>query len=723
MARLGQGPTANESSDGINTAASNDEQPVNQPVSNDNNQLSLPVESATPSVITTVRDQSHRVSTATGAFARQGVPLRSMATRLVRDQDDEMENTPRENQAVNTGFNFSQGQAGGSALSRFLAEQGPRVTPTVNPYDDAAQADEPTQVRRSLRERVMASNPTRGEAESYRRGLLFANRWLLSGIDSRWDDLHGQDRGDSLLGPRATQAEREFRDYKQHLAVDVADIHPHSRRRFTAYAEEHLLRLRFSGISLSSLISNATYFDVPYLRRHSDSAYIQWWCSPQFRELSDAMDNIPPSSTQRVSAAVLGVYVTLCEHDGVPWKRYLLEVSSDTVDESILESPPYRQVAPPPVHYTTVNDHDVLVIKRNLQSATGSFLGFTCVRTPIREELRCYTPETWRRQERRNRHRYERFILGFQCETDLLHRGGIMSQYAELPRWWAEVEVPYGFLPESPRMLYYLGLKESIPRRHVWDVFLQSEWAMCCATHLMYEARAGRLWWLPYELRCDIRTLGISDLSFLPDQQETRYTTYNREVELIQNLRKLLEYIDMIAWDRIPSNGIIPEYPNLGDGFFCTGGAKPVGRIGAYTPVHRSADWVVFDPERWCLQLPDKYFVEFSHAETGDYDPEHPRLGRVYDRSDSRYYTSVAEEEWRSRTLGRLQRDGNAMDTSTIQPNPGPSAGRIRRSRARTRSFESNPLLEQFQREGITDVNTLITRLRGDSSGAGPSGA
>lgn len=722
MARLGHSSPAVSNAEGINTAASADVViETNSMFNNNREQLSLPIESATPSIHSTVQLNSTSVIPTPGDTQPSGVNHRNMDEQPSSGTNHN-NNDDQAMQIDATAIDQHHlSMPSGSALSRFLAEQGPTTLPTVNPYEHTAPASQPAHERTSLRDRVLGPRASRNEMESYRRGLLFANRWLLDGIDTRWDDLYGQTRGDALLGSQVTNEERAFRDYQDHLAVDTRDIYPHSQRRFTAYAEEHLLRLRVSGVLLSSLVTNATYFDVPYLRRRTDAISIKWWTFPHFAELANALDSMPSEQVTRVSKAVLGPYFTLCEHDGVPWERYLLEVSSDTVDESILASPPYRTVAPPPVHYAKRDGHDVLVIKKNLQAEDGSYLGFTCVHTPIREEVQTYTPETWRRQERRNRHRFERFTLGHQCEVDLLRRRAIMSLYPALPRWWSEVEVPYGFLPETPRMLYYLGLREQVPRRLVWDIYLRSEWALCCATHLIYEARAGRLWWLPYELRCDIRTLGLHDPSIHQEGMPYTYTTREREMGLATQLSKLLEFIDMIAWERIPSDGIIPEYPELVEDFSCSGGVKPEGRIGVITPVHRSADWVIFDPEHWCLQLPNKYFVEFSNVETGAYNPEHPRLGRVYDQSDSRYRASTAEDDWRARTRERLQRNDDVMESST-PPVSGPSTGRISRPRARTSSIDSSQLLDQLAREGITDVDSLVARLRGvNPSEGGPS--
>ena len=45
---------------------------------------------------------------------------------------------------------------------------------------------------------------------------------------------------------------------------------------------------------------------------------------------------------------------------------------------------------------------------------------------------------------------------------------------------------------------------------------LRSDWTFSVASHFLYEARAGRLWWIPMAVREDIRTMGFHDPNQIP---------------------------------------------------------------------------------------------------------------------------------------------------------------------------------------------------------------
>ena len=221
------------------------------------------------------------------------------------------------------------------------------------------------------------------------------------------------------------------------------------------------------------------------------------------------------------------------------------------------------------------------------------------------------------------------------------------------------------------------------------------------------------------------------------------------ERDLRQKLAQLLNFISSLAWYKIPRDGKIPEYPTNED-FECCGGEDPVNN-GGITPVHRGADWVVFDTEYWCLHVPDKYFVEFVDAEQGSYVPDEPRRDRLrdyemvlpYERNQPSCGVDCRMEEWQedqparvrshdaelaTRLERRIPRQGSS-DASTVW-------GGISRRRTTPQPAISASLAAYLAREGITDLETFlamqdgITRIsrgnddqRSSDGGAGPSNA
>lgn len=71
-----------------------------------------------------------------------------------------------------------------------------------------------------------------------------------------------------------------------------------------------------------------------------------------------------------------------------------------------------------------------------------------------------------------------------------------------MPSWWGEVEVPYGFHNEMALLVAYVTLAHL---DGATEVALSSEWKYIVARQLLYEARSGRLWWLPVRVGKDMR--------------------------------------------------------------------------------------------------------------------------------------------------------------------------------------------------------------------------
>ena len=593
--------------------------------------------------------------------------------------------------------------------------------------------ERPGETEKERRLRIIGPNLTRGESDAYNRGLYNVDRWLTSGI-ATWSEYPGDPYADKDVALRFDPFEAVTYDYVQHLRVPPRNVLRHAARRFVAFAHEHVMRIRHSGCSIAD--GQVNRFDVRWARRAIDLPYLSWLASEDFENLRQVINNTPAEVVlPTVSRVVLGGFRSLCESDGVPWESYLLELPSGSVNTEALSNPGFRRIAPTAVHYSRVNGDDKLVIKPFLVDFDGYFLGYSVIKTRIEDQLPVYTPAAWRRQERGKRHRYERFIAGYQCEVEILEKGAVQARYPGLPLDWDSYEVPYGFWNEIPLSMYYWGSKfMGVPSRSL-SILFRSEWAMSVATHLMYEARGGRLWWISPKIRRDIRLLELDDSSKIPLNLPDGFNR-DREVRQADQLKQLLEYVDMLAWSKIPRDGVIPEYPYLNEEFEVCGGIVPESKIGRVTPVFRGADWVLFDAEHWQLHLPDKYFVPYVDDTRGAFDPEDPRPDRRYDGEDRVGYVGGFDDpvqEWRNRQLARSGSHSRSASFNHSGSTPGSasqgSAGRgpfavqtrIQRHRRAASSMDANALMGQLADRGITDIQDLLNRL--DQSGRGPSDA
>lgn len=672
-------------------------------------------------------------------------PTTNVVTTTTINMEESNPNNSNQPPVQDMQVDTSTAQAGIDMISRWHAERSQAMTTGVDSYQRQGVLpfnDEEDEERRKLR--ILGPRPSSRQRDAYSRGMYNNDRWITPGIAEYFVPLTSRVPVQAQLGDRVSAPDRVTFDFHAHIDVSPEDIHDHARSRFIPGVEEHYRRLRVSNTLIENHCVNN--FDVRWARRTSDIPFLTWLTSAQFMQLESLV--IEQGCSDRVSRVILGpLHETLCEVDGVPWERYLLEVNSSSDVHEILE-PSFRNLAPPPVHYSSVDGREDLVIKPSLCDSQGYFVGYTAIRVPFLNQAQHYTPLTWRRQERGKRHRFERFIVGFQCEAEFLMKRTILDRFPSLPEWWSDVEVPYGFWNEMPRIIYYWGSRFTKNRLNIiGSLLLRSEWARSVATHLLYEARAGRLWWIPVSVRQDIRTMGLDSPAMVPTDPALILpgTTREREINLAKQLAKLLEFIDMIAWTRIPKDGIIPEYPFLNDRFDCSGGLNPPNKLGRITPCFRGGDWVIFDPERWCLQLPDRYFVPFSDESRQQYVPEDPRDDRVHDGISNENQSDVPAglRLWQSRQVSRLRSTDPeftlppAVAALARHPQPGAASATITRPRARgvpvsarisrdrrTQSTDSaQQLLDRLASEGITDVQSLLSRLGGSSAGAGPSSA
>ena len=70
--------------------------------------------------------------------------------------------------------------------------------------------------------------------------------------------------------------------------------------------------------------------------------------------------------------------------------------------------------------------------------------------------------------------------------------------------------------------------------------------------HLVYEARAGRLYWIPYPVMQDARTLELHSLPFT----DTPFS-----MDICKKVEKLLNTIDPNYWKDLTVGNKIPGFP------------------------------------------------------------------------------------------------------------------------------------------------------------------
>lgn len=187
-----------------------------------------------------------------------------------------------------------------------------------------------------------------------------------------------------------------------------------------------------------------------------------------------------------------------------------------------------------------------------------------------------FQPLTDRRAMRRNRHRVGVFLCPEWKEAYKTRRDAMEIRYPAYPSWWGPYEVPYGCRAELPPVLYYASSKLLRgPDDPSWLIF-RAEWAMNVLEDVVYQARSGRLYWVPPALRDDMRTLGISSL----------LERCSRSVQV--EAEQLINFIDRIRWSDVPAvQRFIPGY------------------AGDWTPVFANGDFVWFDAANWRPDLED----------------------------------------------------------------------------------------------------------------------
>ena len=130
-----------------------------------------------------------------------------------------------------------------------------------------------------------------------------------------------------------------------------------------------------------------------------------------------------------------------------------------------------------------------------------------------------------RELERRELHRTGCLVPGHCTEVVAVKRAHVGRRYVSLPWWWREVEVPYNMRPELPLCVSYIGRRLAQNAAHpAWKI-VRSEWAVQIAMDLMVQARFGRLYWIPIQVRRDLRDLDL-DYIFGASPEEYRMNLY-----------------------------------------------------------------------------------------------------------------------------------------------------------------------------------------------------
>ena len=174
--------------------------------------------------------------------------------------------------------------------------------------------------------------------------------------------------------------------------------------------------------------------------------------------------------------------------------------------------------------------------------------------------MRHYLAKSHRLFERNQRHRHGLFIQYHNVEVDYIDPHKLREMYARVPAWYSEIETTYGFHYGSAATLQYASSALQFISTGTRQEFmlwsrLRTETVAQIIEHLVYEARAGRLFWIPYPVRQDARTLELHSLSFTD-------TPYSKEV--CKKFEKLLNTIDRISWKELPTWNKIPGFPDTG---------------------------------------------------------------------------------------------------------------------------------------------------------------
>ena len=243
----------------------------------------------------------------------------------------------------------------------------------------------------------------------------------------------------------------------------------------------------------------------------------------------------------------------------------------------------------------------------------------------------------------------------------------LREMYARVLAWYSEIETTYGFHYGSAAILQYASSSLQFISTGTHQEFmlwsrLRTETVAQIIEHLVYEARASRLYWIPYPVRQDARTLELHSLPFT----DTPYS-----MDICKKVQKLLTTIDPISWKDFPSGNKIPRFPVTGVISHC-GSTKPT-KIRVITPVFENVERVLFDAEMRECHLPEMYWIQPDAS--GKIDGSGGPTGEPDSTVQDEILEDLDDEMVDEGTAGYLQRSfGKAV---TIADGSGPSNSAI----------------------------------------------
>lgn len=250
------------------------------------------------------------------------------------------------------------------------------------------------------------------------------------------------------------------------------------------------------------------------------------------------------------------------------------------------------------------------------------------------EQANLHMPTDWKLWERQTRHRYDVLVGVQNREVFAFTERGRLARYPAMPWWWQSVEVPFGLAVEAPEILAYKGIElRENPGSALWNVF-RAEHAANCAAALVYEARRGRIWWVPRGVRDDMYELGLEACV---------------GEGAADDARAVLREIELIRWSQVPTtNRCLPQ------------------RSTGSTPVFDHGDWVEFDVDDWESKMADEaYYCE------GDWGFPEDGKKPDRDRGEKRHGDFSSSPQWAGHFRWQQQQQasasgGNAEDDGSV---------------------------------------------------------
>ena len=431
-------------------------------------------------------------------------------------------------------------------------------------------------------------------------------------------------------------------------------------KRFCLTVTEQLARLVHHGLRLPCTIPHDAYvLDLAFVRHPIERPFAQWFGTVNFRDNIHWLESRDQDFPGRVWRGAVADF-ELSVYAGIPWVVLFEDVPEGLDGEELIEflaDPPRRNTVYPCFEKTA--EGEVRICPHWLDARGNPSARPRKTIPSWREQFKRYYPAPWRQYERQMRHATGCFISWHNLEAERFVASAREKYYPKIPTFWPDVEVPYGFNCAGAVVTTYLP-SQLHAHQGALEAILRSEWAYWVSLHLLFEARAGQLWWVPYELRRDVRAVGLTDRT---DREKFSAT----ERKASRELAKLLDCIDAASWQDLPHKDVCvtPEWPKVPVRYM--GGVSPK-QPGLATSVFETPDWVLFAPVTWELPLPKQYLVK-GHG-TDHATIEHPRRRRVFESTKAAAYDPTIDEaraEWRASRMASLSEAERAAVEAALQ--------------------------------------------------------